>query len=88
MNENKKKFEVMMRRAKGGGIEKAVFIDDELLDWQIDINSYVDAMKMGPKYYRSIQKSIEEHFTEAVSETIGRKVTIEEIKTAIKTGWI
>lgn len=87
-NENKKKFEVKMRAAKGGGIEKAIFIDDELLDWQIDLNSYADAMKMGPQYVREIQKSIEDHFTEAVSDTLGRKVTILEIKEAIKTGWI
>lgn len=77
-----------MRAAKGGGIEKAIFIDDVLLDWQIDMNSYMDAMKMGPQYRREIQRSIEEHFTEAVSDTLGRKITIEEIKQAIQTGWI
>lgn len=88
MTENKKKFEVKMRPAKGGGIEKAIFIDDELLDWQIDMNSYMEAMKMGPMFQREIQKSIEEHFIESVSDTLGRKVTMEEIKTAINTGWI
>ena len=77
-----------MRPAKGGGIEKAIFIDGELLDWQIDMNSYLDAMKMGPMYRREIQRSIEEHFIEAVSETLSRKVTMEEIKVAIKDGWI
>ena len=87
-SEGKKKFEVKMRPTSGGGIEKAIFIDEELLDWQIDMNSYIDAMKMGPKYRREIQRSIEENFTEAVSDTLGRKVTIEEIKMAIKDGWI
>lgn len=86
--EDKKKFEVKMRLAKGGGIEKAIFIDDELLDWQIDMNSYVEAMKMGPMFQKEIQKSIEQHFIESVSDTLGRKVTMEEIKTAINTGWI
>lgn len=86
--EGKKRFEVKMRPAKGGGIEKAIFIDGELLDWQIDMNSYIDAMKMGPMYRREIQRSIEEHFIEAVSETLSRKVTMEEIKLAIKDGWI
>ena len=84
----KKRFEVKMRPAKGGGVEKAIFIDEELLDWQIDMNSYMEALKMGPKYYREIQRSIEEHFIEAVSDTLSRKVTMEEIKEAIKTGWI
>jgi hypothetical protein len=85
--EGKKTFEVKMR-AKAGGVEKAIFIDGELLDWQIDMSSYAEAVKMGPQYYREIQRSIEEHFTEAVSDTLGRKVTIEEIKLAIQTGWI
>jgi hypothetical protein len=86
--EGKKKFEVKMRAAQGGGIEKAIFIDGELLDWQIDMNSYIDAMKMGPMYRREIQKSIEEHFIESVSDTLGRKVTMQDIKNAIKDGWI
>lgn len=86
--EGKVRFEVKMRPGKGGGIEKAIFIDNELLDWQIDMNSYMDAVQMGPMYRREIQRSIEEHFTEAVSETLGRKVTMEDIKVAIKDGWI
>jgi hypothetical protein len=86
--EGKKRFEVRMRHAKGGGIEKAIFIEDEQLDWQIDMNSYIDAMKMGPMYRRAIQKDIEKHFVESLSDFLGRKVTMEEIKTAIKTGWI
>ena len=65
-----------------------MFIGGELLDWQIDLNSYVDAMKMGPAFRRAVQKDIEKHFTEAVSDTLGRKVTIEQIKNAITTGWI
>lgn len=86
--EDKKRFEVMMRPAKGGGIEKAIFIDGEMLDWQIDMNSYVEAAKMGFHFRREIQRDIERHFIESVSDFIGRKVTIEEIKQAIKTGWI
>ena len=86
--EGKKRFEVKMRPAVGGGVEKAIFIDNELLDWQIDLNSYFDAMKMGQQYRREIQRNIEEHFIESVSDTLGRKVTMEDIKAAIKTGWI
>jgi len=86
--EGKKRFEVKMRPANGGGIEKAIFIDNEIMDWQIDLNSYMEAVKMGPMYRREIQRSIEEHFIESVSDTLGRKVTMEEIKVAIKTGWI
>lgn len=97
MNENKtptpeelgkKKFEVKMRSDGSGGIEKAIFINNEMLDWQIDTNSFVDAMKMGPQYVRAVQQSIEKHFIESVSDFLGRKVTMLEIKQAIETGWI
>ena len=86
--QGKKRFEVKMRGAKGGGLEKAIFIDDELLDWQINMNDYMEAMKMGPMYMREIQRSIEIHFIESVSDFIGRKVSMDEIKKAIETGWI
>ena len=77
-----------MRKSAGGSIEKAIFIDNEILDWKIDMETYMDAMKMGPMYRREIQKNIEEHFTESVSDFLGRKVTIDDIKLAIQTGWI
>lgn len=86
--QGKKRFEVKMRGAKGGGFEKAIFIDEKLLDWQIDMNDYIEAMKMGPMYMREIQRSIEIHFIESVSDFLGRKVTMEEIKKAIETGYI
>lgn len=75
-------------RGNAGALEKAIFIDGELLDWQIDMNSYVEACKMGMHFQREAQKSIEKHFVDSVSDTLGRKVTMEEIKVAIKTGWI
>jgi len=86
--EGKKTFEVKMRPAKGGGIEKAIFIGGELLDWQVDLNSLVEAMSMGPMYYKSVQKDIEKHFVDSVSDFIGRKVTADDIKQAIKDGYI
>ncbi len=82
------RFEVMMRKGKNGILEKAIFIDGEKLDWAVDITSLMDAAKMGMHYYKAAQKDIEKHFTESVSEVIGRKVTADDIKTAIKTGWI
>ena len=77
-----------MRPAKGGGVEKAIFIGGEMLDWQIDMSSYMEAMQMGFMYRRQIQQDIEKHFIESVSDFLGRHVTMEEIKNAIKTGWI
>lgn len=84
----KKKFEVKIRSDGSGGVEKAIFIGGEMLDWQVDINSLTDAMKMGPKFFKAVQRSIEEHFVESVSDFIGKKVTAQDIKKAIETGWI
>jgi hypothetical protein len=86
--EPKKSFEVRMGRAKGGGIEKTVYIGGELLDWAIDANSLMEAMKMGPKFFKEIQKDIERHYVDSVSEFLGRKVSAQDIKDAISTGWI
>ncbi len=84
----KKRFEVKMRKGNNGTVEKAIFIDDELLDWTIDMSSYMEAMKMGTMYRREAQKDIERHFIDSVSDFLGRKITMNEIKEAIKTGWI
>jgi hypothetical protein len=83
-----KKFEVRTRPAKGGGLENAVFIGGELLDWQVNLNSLMEASKMGAHYMREVQRDIERHFVESVSDFLGRKVTAEDIKVATKTGWI
>jgi hypothetical protein len=88
MTEAKKKFEVKMKSDGAGGLEKAIFIDGEKLDWAVDMNSFAEAMQMGPQYMQEIKRSIEAHFIESVSDFLSRKVTMEEILTAIKTGWI
>ena len=84
----KKRFEVRIRKGKNDVMEKAIFIGGELLDWAVDMNSLAEAMSMGPKFFRAIQRDIEKHFTESVSEVLGRKVTASDIKESIKTGWI
>jgi len=83
-----KRFEVKMRQAENGVVEKAIFIGGEKLDWSIDLSSFAEAIKMGPTYYRAIQRDIEKHFIESVSDFLGRKVSMDEIKNAIKDGWI
>jgi len=39
-------------------------------------------------YQRAVKEDIVKHFTNSVSEVIGRKVTMEDIAKATKTGWI
>ena len=84
----KVKFETKMRQGKNGKIETAIFIDSDKLHWSIDTTILIDAFKMGPEYLKAVQKEVEKHFIESVSEFLDRKVTYDEIKTAIKTGWI
>ena len=84
----KKKFEVKFRQHPKGHKEKAIFIDGEKLDYSIDKFAYQEVAKMGPAYRMSVQKDIERHFVESVSQFLKRNVTIEDIKKAITTGWI
>lgn len=69
-------------------ILKKLFIDGEKLDYSIDMTAYLEACKMGPHMRLAVQKDIAKHFTESVSEVVGRKLTMDDIKVAIQTGWI
>ena len=80
-------FHIKMRQ-NNGTIEKAIFIDGELLDWAVDISSLMEAKQMGPQFFKAAKKDIQRHFLESVSEVLDRKVTIKDIKQAIQTGWI
>jgi len=77
-----------MRMHSNGSIEKQIFIDGEMLDWSVDSSSFLEAQKMGPQFALAVQRDIAKHFIESVSEVLGRKVTMDEIKEAIRTGWI
>jgi len=88
----KKKFRVMMRPMgpdpSKDGVEKAVFVDDKKLDFKIDVIRFLEARSKGPKYLFEEQKRIEKEFVRSVSEAVGRRVAIEDIKRATVEGWI
>jgi hypothetical protein len=84
----KKRFEVKFRQHPDGFVEKDVFIDGERLDYSINLSDYFEAAKMGAQFKKAVQEDIVRHFTESVSEFLGRRVTIKDIENAIKTGWI
>lgn len=95
MDENgkpKRRFEVKMRPLgpdpKADGIEKAVFLDGQKLDFKIDVLRFLEAKSKGLNYLIQEQKKIQNEFIKKVSEALGRKVTNEEIKKAILEGWI
>lgn len=82
------KFEVKQRGTPESGIEKSVFVGGHKLDFKIDVNRFLEAKKAGPKYFVQIQKEIQDSFVKAVSDAVGRKVTVMEIQQATVTGWI
>lgn len=88
----KKKFEVKMRPLgpdpKNDGVEKAVFVDGKKLDFKIDVLRFLEAKQKGYSFLIEEQKKIEKQFIKSVSEALGRKVTVEEIKRATLEGWI
>jgi hypothetical protein len=81
-------FETRILRHPDGSFERKIFINNELLDWSVDVASFQEAQKMGPMYQRAVKEDIVKHFTNSVSEFLGRKVTMEEIHHATKSGWI
>ena len=87
-----RRFEVMMRSLGSDpikdGVEKAVFVDKKKLDFSIDVIRFLEARRKGPKYLIEEQKLIEREFIKVVSEAVGRRITVEEIKKATAEGWI
>ena len=85
----KKRFVVKIHFDQMQGIHRRdVFIDDELFEYEIDQESLLQAKKMGPGYLIAARRDIERHFLESLSDFIGRKVTEDDVKEAIQTGWI
>jgi carbon monoxide dehydrogenase subunit G len=84
----KKRFETRIKIHPDGSMERKIYIGGELFDWSVDVSSFMEAKKMGPKYVNSIQEDIAKHFVQSVSEFLGRKVTAQEVFNAAKTGWI
>ena len=88
----KHKFEVRMRPLgpdpARDGIEKAVFVDGDRLDFRIDVLRFLEAKNKGGTYLATEQMKIEKEFVKSVSEAVGRRVTTEEIKKATIEGWI
>lgn len=71
-----------------GSIEKKIFVDDVEMDYSIDISAFKEACKMGLHFKLAVQRDIEQHFTDCVSDMVGAKLTMDDIKKAIKNGYI
>ncbi len=73
---------------KKDGVEKAVFLDGRKLDFKIDVVRFLEAKQKGVNYLIQEQQKIEKEFVKAVSEALGRRVAVDEIKRATIEGWI
>ncbi len=86
--EGKKRFKVKWYKDTDGKVKKAVFIDNEIIDYSVDLESLKKISSLGEEYKRIALKDIEKHFMECLSDTVGRKITENELRQAIETGWI
>lgn len=69
----------------------AISVDGNIFDWGMDKEQFEEAKKMishDPKLRESIILSIINHIVENFSDFIGRKITLDELNKAIKTGEI
>lgn len=86
--EGKKSFITKMYMDGNNVLKQGIFIDDELLDWSIDVGDLLEAQKMGTQYLEMLKMDIVRHFTQSCSDFLGRKVTAKEIDDARKNGYI
>lgn len=86
--QDKKKFEAKITKDKYGKTVKGLFVDGELLDYSVDIESLKKISALGPEYKKMALADIEKHFCECLSEFVGRHLTKQEIDHAFRTGWI
>jgi hypothetical protein len=84
---NKKRFEIKFQK-QGDKVVKAIFIDDVMLDYSVDIEALKEISKLGLEYKKAALLDIENHFVKCVSEMVGRDVSKEELNKAFTTGWI
>jgi hypothetical protein len=84
----KKKFEVRFYKDADGKVKKGVFIDNEVIEYSIDVESLKKIAELGTEYKKAAHLDIEKHFLECISDTVGRKITPEDFWQATKTGWI
>jgi hypothetical protein len=82
-----KRFEVK-QRTFNGKIERAIFVDGEHFDWEVDQKSLEWALQQGPEMFAVVQRDIQRHFLESLSEFCHKDITFVEFMQATQTGWI
>jgi hypothetical protein len=85
--EGKKKFEIKFTK-DNGKVVKAIFIDEIMLDYSVDVKALQEISALGLEYKKAALLDIENHFVRCVSEMVGRDVTKQELDKAFRTGLI
>lgn len=85
--EGKKKFEIKFKKV-GDKVLKAIFINDVMLDYSVDVEALKKISALGSEYKKAALLNIEKHFIECVCDIVGRQVTAQELEKAFRTGWI
>jgi hypothetical protein len=85
--EGKKKFEIKFKKV-GDKVLKAIFINDVMLDYSVDVEALKKISALGSEYKKAALLDIEKHFIECVCDMVGRQVTAQELEKAFRTGWI
>jgi hypothetical protein len=85
--EGKKKFEIKFKKVDDK-VLKAIFIDDVMLDYSVDVEALKKISVLGPEYKKAALLDIEKHFIECVCDMVGRQVTTQELEKAFRIGWI
>jgi hypothetical protein len=60
----------------------ALFVDGELFDWEMDVESLKEARTFcagNSVLQKSVEGDIQRHFLESLSAFIGRTITLEEL---------
>jgi hypothetical protein len=84
-----KKFEVKEHLDIPSKIfRKDIFIDGKLFEYEVDKKSLIKAKASGPDAFAKAQHDLSNHFLRCLSEMVGRKLTIEDVNAAKKTGLI
>ena len=67
----------------------AIYINDELFDWEIELESLLKAKRVAGNnalMKKAIIGNIQKHFLESLEQFVGRKVSLKELVEAVKKG--
>lgn len=71
--------------------QKAIYIDNELFDWQIDEEELSDAINFAnndQEVKKAIQADIKDFFLQCVKEIINYDINLKQLNEALNSGYL